>query len=306
MSIPSYQALLFPVLRLAAQGGEHKFSTTVESLADEFQLSASERTELLASGAQTVFSNRVGWARTYLKQAGLLDSPRRGYFTISKRGLAFFNTHPAEISLQSLQQFNEFKAFTKRKRTKKAEVNIAAFAPDFMAEDTPEDILAAAHQLLMRNLQQEVLSTVKEMPPTFFENLVIDLLVKMGYGGNRQDAGRAIGKSGDGGIDGFIKQDRLGLDVIYLQAKRWETPVGRPELQKFAGALQGQKAHKGIFITTSTFTREAKDYAQHLETKLILIDGQQLAELMVEYNVGVVASGCYEVKKLDLDYFEGG
>ena len=306
MSIPSYQALLFPVLRLAAQGGEHKFSTTVESLADEFQLSASERTELLASGAQTVFSNRVGWARTYLKQAGLLDSPRRGYFTISKRGLAFFNTHPAEISLQSLQQFNEFKAFTKRKRTKKAEVNIAAFAPDFMAEDTPEDILAAAHQLLMRNLQQEVLSTVKEMPPTFFENLVIDLLVKIGYGGNRQDAGRATGKSGDGGIDGFIKQDRLGLDVIYLQAKRWETPVGRPELQKFAGALQGQKAHKGIFITTSTFTREAKDYAQHLETKLILIDGQQLAELMVEYNVGVVASGCYEVKKLDLDYFEGG
>ena len=306
MPIPSYQALLFPVLRLAAQGGEHKFSATVESLADEFQLSASERTELLASGAQTVFSNRVGWARTYLKQAGLLDAPRRGYFAISKRGLAFFNTHPAEISMQSLQQFNEFRAFTQRKRPKKTEINTPAFAPDFMAEDTPEDILAAAHQLLMRNLQQEVLSTVKEMPPTFFENLVIDLLVKMGYGGNRQDAGRAIGKSGDGGIDGFIKQDRLGLDVIYLQAKRWETPVGRPELQKFAGALQGQKAHKGIFITTSTFTREAKDYAQHLETKLILIDGQQLAELMVEYNVGVLSSGCYEVKKLDLDYFEGG
>ena len=306
MSIPSYQALLFPVLRLAAQGGEHKFSTTVESLADEFQLSASERTELLASGAQTVFSNRVGWARTYLKQAGLLDAPRRGYFTISKRGLAFFNTHPAEISMQSLQQFNEFRAFTQRKRPKKTEINTPAFAPDFMAEDTPEDILAAAHQLLMRNLQQEVLSTVKEMPPTFFENLVIDLLVKMGYGGNRQDAGHAIGKSGDGGIDGFIKQDRLGLDVIYLQAKRWETPVGRPELQKFAGALQGQKAHKGIFITTSTFTREAKDYAQHLETKLILIDGQQLAGFMVEYNVGVLSSGCYEVKKLDLDYFEGG
>jgi restriction system protein len=128
----------------------------------------------------------------------------------------------------------------------------------------------------------------------------------MGYGGNRQDAGHAIGKSGDGGIDGFIKQDRLGLDVIYLQAKRWETPVGRPELQKFAGALQGQKAHKGIFITTSTFTREAKEYAQHLETKLILIDGQQLAGFMVEYNVGVLSSGCYEVKKLDLDYFEGG
>ena len=306
MPIPSYQALLFPVLRLAAQGGEHKFSATVESLADEFQLSASERTELLASGAQTVFSNRVGWARTYLKQAGLLDAPRRGYFAISKRGLAFFNTHPAEISMQSLQQFNEFRAFTQRKRPKKTEINTPAFAPDFMAEETPEDILAAAYQLLMRNLQQEVLSTVKEMPPTFFENLVIDLLVKIGYGGNRQDAGRAIGKSGDGGIDGFIKQDRLGLDVIYLQAKRWETPVGRPELQKFAGALQGQKAHKGIFITTSTFTREAKDYAQHLETKLILIDGQQLAELMVEYNVSVVASGYYEVKKLDLDYFEGG
>jgi restriction system protein len=306
MPIPNYQALLFPVLRLAAQGGEHKFSTTVESLADEFALSVSERTELLASGAQTVFSSRVGWARTYLKQAGLLDSPRRGYFAISQRGLDFFNRHPADISMQSLQQFSEFKAFTKRKRAKKIEPNTSVFAPDFMAEETPEDILAAAHQLLMRNLQQEVLSTVKEMPPTFFENLVIDLLVKMGYGGNRQDAGRAIGKSGDGGIDGFIKQDRLGLDIIYLQAKRWETPVGRPELQKFAGALQGQKARKGVFITTSQFTREAKEYAQHLETKLILIDGQQLAELMVEYNIGVVANGCYEVKKLDLDYFEGG
>jgi restriction system protein len=306
MPIPSYQALLFPVLRLAASGGEHKFSATVESLADEFKLTPSERTELLTSGAQTVFSNRVGWARTYLKQAGLLDSPRRGYLAITQRGMAFFNTHPVDISIQSLQQFTEFKAFTKRKKPKSTPSETTAFAPNFMAEETPEDILAAAHQLLVRNLQQEVLATVKEMPPTFFENLVIDLLVKMGYGGNRQDAGRAIGKSGDGGIDGFIKEDRLGLDVIYLQAKRWDTPVGRPELQKFAGALQGQKARKGIFITTSQFTREAKEYAQYLDTRLILIDGQRLAELMVEYNVGVVSSGCYEVKKLDLDYFEGG
>ena len=306
MPIPNYQALLFPVLRLAAAGGEHKFSATVEQLADEFKLTASERSELLTSGVQTVFSNRVGWARTYLKQAGLLTSPRRGYFAITQRGLAFFKTHSAAISIQSLQQFSEFKAFTKRKKPKKTSTAASTFAPNFMAEETPEDILDAAHQLLMRNLQQEVLSTVKEMPPTFFENLVIDLIVKMGYGGNRQDAGRAIGKSGDGGIDGFIKEDRLGLDVIYLQAKRWETPVGRPELQKFAGALQGQKAHKGIFITTSQFTRDAKDYAQHLEIKLSLIDGQQLAALMVEYNVGVMPSRSYEVKKLDLDYFEGG
>jgi restriction system protein len=177
---------------------------------------------------------------------------------------------------------------------------------DVIFDDTPEDILASAYRLISRNLEQDVLETVKEASPTFFEKLVVDLLVKMGYGGNRQDAGRAIGKSGDGGIDGIINEDRLGLEVIYLQAKRWEATVGRPDIQKFAGALQGQRAKKGVFITTSGFSREAKEYASFIDTRIILIDGEKLAALMVEYNVGVSVVEQYEVKKVDTDYFEGG
>ena len=306
MPIPDYQTLMLPVLQLASDGQEHKFRDAVEQLSLYFQISDAEQMEMLPSGTQSVFGNRVGWARSYLKQAGLLTTPRRGYFAITERGRQVLKTNPPKLTAALLGQYPEFQAFKTRRRPKAdAADRMAEFSPDFMLDNTPEDILASAYRLLRQNLEQEVLDTIKELPPTFFEKLVIDLLVKMGYGGNRQDAGRAIGKSGDGGIDGFLNEDRLGLDVIYIQAKRWETNVGRPEIQKFAGALQGQKARKGIFITTSGFTREARDYASAIETRIILVDGERLATLMVEHNIGVSLMGVYEVKKIDLDYFEG-
>ena len=310
MPIPDYQTLMRPLLQLAVDGQTHPLRAAVEILANQYRLTDSERTAMLPSGAQTVFSNRVGWARSYLKQAGALHSPQRGHFVITERGRQLLQQNPLHIRLTTLAQFPEFQDFKNRRRTIKADNGrdtgqLLDMDSDVIFDDTPEDILASAYRLLRQNLEQEVLETVKEASPTFFERLVVDLLVKMGYGGNRQDAGRAIGKSGDGGIDGIINEDRLGLDVIYLQAKRWEATVGRPDIQKFAGALQGQRAKKGVFITTSNFSREAKEYARIIDTRIILIDGEKLAALMVEYNVGVSVVDHYEVKKVDTDYFEG-
>lgn len=304
MPIPDYQTLMRPLLQLAADGQEHKLRDASETLAQTLGLSEAERNALLPSGTQTVFSNRVGWARTYLKEAGALSTPRRGYFQITTRGQQLLADYPTKISFATLNQFPEFVDFKNRRRSDTPPTKFTLDA-DAIFDDTPEDILASAHRILLQNLEQEVLQTIKEASPAFFERLVVDLLVKMGYGGNREDAGRAIGKSGDGGIDGMINEDRLGLDVIYLQAKRWEATVGRPEIQKFVGALQGQRAKKGIFITTSNFSREAKDYANFIDTKIILVDGAKLASLMVEYNVGVSVVERYEVKHIDSDYFEG-
>ncbi len=302
MAIPDFQTLMLPVLRLASDGAEHKFSQAVETLADEFQLTADEKNELLPSGTQAVFNNRVGWARSYLKQAGLLASPRRGYFTITQAGRDLLATEPPKINLALLEQYPEFVEFRTRKRADNQTSEPAE--PEQPSDDTPEDALAAAYTKLRKALEAEILAAVKDASPSFFERLVVDLLVKMGYGGNRQDAGKALGKSGDGGIDGIINEDRLGLDVIYIQAKRWEGTVGRPEIQKFAGALQGQRARNGVFITTSGFSREAREYAAMIESKLILIDGDYLARLMAEHGVGVSTVGLYPVKRLDSDYFD--
>lgn len=305
MTIPDYQTLMLPVLRLASDGNEHKFSKAVEELADEFNLSTEERNELLPSGSQAVFNNRVGWARSYLKQAGLLASPKRGFFTITQQGAELLATNPSRIDAPTLEQFPEFIEFKSRKKERGEEDQTELLQTSEQESTlTPEDSLASAYNKLRSALESEILVAVKESSPSFFERVVVDLLVKMGYGGNRQDAGRALGKSGDGGIDGIINEDRLGLDVIYIQAKRWEGVVGRPEIQKFAGALQGQRARKGVFITTSSFTKEAREYASVIETKIILIDGEHLSKLMAEHNVGVSTVGQYEVKKLDSDYFD--
>lgn len=304
MAIPDYQTLMLPVLKLAADEKEHKFSQAVEELADDFSLTAEERNELLPSGSQAVFNNRVGWARSYLKQAGLLASPKRGFFTITPTGSELLATNPVKIDISVLDQYPEFIEFKNRKKDKSETESQTETSTDAESTQTPEDALASAYKKLRSALESEVLSSVKDSSPSFFERLVVDLLVKMGYGGNRQDAGKALGKSGDGGIDGIINEDRLGLDVIYIQAKRWEGTVGRPEIQKFAGALQGQRARKGVFITTSSFTKEAIEYASLIESKIILIDGEQLSRLMVEHNVGVSTVGQYEVKKLDSDYFD--
>jgi restriction system protein len=295
---------MLPVLKLASDGKEHKFSQAVEELADEFNLTTEERSELLPSGSQAVFNNRVGWARSYLKQAGLLASPKRGYFTITQKGIELLAKKPSKVDASVLEQYPEFIEFKSRRKDKNENESQEEFLSEQESSLTPEDALASAYQKLRSALESEILSAVKEVSPSFFERLVVDLLVKMGYGGNRQDAGKALGKSGDGGIDGIINEDRLGLDVIYIQAKRWEGAVGRPEIQKFAGALQGQRARKGVYITTSSFTKEAREYASLIESKIILIDGENLSRLMAEHGVGVSTVGQYEVKKLDSDYFD--
>lgn len=303
VAIPDYQTLMLPVLKLAADGAEHKFSHAVELLAEEFSLSTEERNELLPSGSQAVFNNRVGWARSYLKQAGLLSSPKRGFFTITPKGAALLAKNPERVDISILEQYPEFLEFRNRKKDKGENEKPEETSAVSASSQTPEDALASAYSTLRKDLESEILSSVKEASPSFFERLVVDLLVRMGYGGNRQDAGKALGKSGDGGIDGIINEDRLGLDVIFIQAKRWESTVGRPEIQKFAGALQGQRARKGVFITTSSFTKEAQEYASLIESKIILIDGDHLSRLMAEHNIGVSTVGQYEVKKLDSDYF---
>lgn len=304
MAIPDYKTLMLPVLKLVSDGKEHKFSQAVEALADEFGLTTEERVELLPSGSQAVFNNRVGWARSYLKQAGLLTTPKRGFFTITQTGVELLATNPIQVDTSVLERYPEFIEFKNRKRDKCENESQIESSFDPESTLTPEDALASAYKKLSLTLESEILSAVKESSPSFFERLVVDLLVKMGYGGSRQDAGRALGKSGDGGIDGIINEDRLGLDVIYIQAKRWEGSVGRPEIQKFAGALQGQRARKGVFITTSFFTKDAREYASVIESKIILIDGEHLSKLMAEHNVGVSTVGQYQVKKLDSDYFD--
>jgi len=314
LPIPDYESAMLPLLQLAADGVEHRSRDAVEELAARFDLNDEERAEMLPSGTAPLFDNRVGWARTYLKQAGLLESPKRGLFKITARGIDVLASNPPRITASFLDQFEEFRAFRTRRRENTSEsvqqINEAAKTcerqnQDLLSDQTPEDMLASAYQHLRRNLESELIEQIKAASPAFFERLVIDLLVQMGYGGSRLDAGRAIGKSGDGGIDGIIKEDKLGLDVIYVQAKRWEGTVGRPEIQKFAGALQGQRASKGVFITTSAYSRDAIDYVGMINSKIILIDGEQLAGLMVDHDVGVSTVGMYELKRLDNDYFEG-
>lgn len=304
MPIPDYQKLMLPLLRFAADGSDHTTREAVEFLATEFQLTSAERNELLASGQQAIFNNRVGWANSYLKKAGLLESPRRGALRITARGNQVLGDNPARIDVKYLERFPEFIEFrdasgNNRETTTTESVAIAT-------EQTPEEALELAHQSLRLSLAQDILSRILSCSPTFFERLVVELLVKMGYGGSRRGAGERIGQSGDGGIDGIIKEDRLGLDTIYIQAKRWQGSVGRPDIQKFVGALQGQRARKGVFITTSSYTAEAIDYASRIDTKVVLIDGQLLANLMMDFDVGVSVSASYIVKRIDSDYFEEG
>lgn len=299
MSIPDYQSIMLPLLKFAGDGQEHSLRETIEILADEFDLSHEERSELLPSGQQAIFDNRVGWARTYMKKAGMLETTRRGYYQITERGQQVLRSNPSRIDAAFLKQFPEFVEFQRPTREKVDESEIQ----ESNETRTPEEIIETAYQKVRQGLAVELLQTIKEHSPAFFERLVIDLLVKMGYGGTRKDAGQAIGRSGDGGIDGIIKEDRLGLDIVYVQAKRWDSVVGSPEIQKFAGALQGQRAKKGVFITTSTFSQAALDYVSRIDSKIVLIDGNMLAQLMIDYNIAVAPVALYELKRIDSDYF---
>lgn len=276
-----------------------------DALANQLGVTEEEKKELLPSGAAPVFYNRTAWAKTYLKKAGLLDSPKQGIVVITKRGLDVMKANPASIDVKFLKQFSEFVEF---QATKRGDEIVDVDSNDDVSIETPEEALETAYQKIRKSLAQDLLNKVITLSPAFFEKLVVELLVKMGYGGSIKDAGRAIGKSGDEGIDGTIKEDKLGLDIIYIQAKRWQpgNGVGRPELQKFVGALAGQGAKKGIFITTSSFTKDALEYVPKNETKIVLIDGQQLAQYMIDYNLGVTSVNSYEVKRMDSDYFGEG
>jgi restriction system protein len=299
--IPDYQTLMLPLLKILADEREYRMNEIVEILASQFQITEKERAELLPSGQTFVFGSRVGWARTYLKKSGLLDAPKRGIVNITKRGQEVIKGNPSEINVKFLKKFPEFLEF---QTTKKENSNSDIVAIDEIKQQTPEELIELGHQSIRNSLEQEILSKLKNVHPSFFEKIVVELLVKMGYGGSIAEAGRATKYTNDEGIDGIIKEDKLGLDVIYIQAKRWEGNVPRPEIQKFVGALAGQRAKKGVFITTSSFSKEAVLYAAQMDTKIVLIDGEQLAHYMIDYNLGVSVQNTYEIKKMDSDYFE--
>ena len=301
MPIPDYQSCMLPLLNYARDGNPHKLSDAIESLSNDFGLSRDEREALLPSGTQTIIANRIGWARTYMKKECLLSDPKRGYFQITDRGRELLETNPAAVSSKMLRQYDEFNEFQHKSNAKVQQEDEEGEEANYA---TPEEALEYGYQKLTENLADEILHSIMSCSPGFFEQLVVELLVKMGYGGSYKEAASIVGKSGDGGIDGIIKVDKLGLDAIYIQAKRWSSSVGRPEIQKFAGALLGQKAHKGIFITTSSFSNDALEYVKNIDAKVVLIDGSQLASLMIDNNLGVNTVHVYEIKKVDSDYFE--
>lgn len=304
MAIPTYKDCMLPFLALLKDGKEWPIRELGEVLAGHFALTPAERAEMLPSGQTGIFVNRVGWARTYLKKAALIESPRRGVFKITQRGLSVLAEGVKSLDSRYLARFPEFQEFQRVSQPQDDTATTSLAANVTEAEATPEEAIESAYQGLRQQLAQELLAKILTCSPTFFEYLVVELLVKMGYGGSRKDAGERIGQSGDGGVDGIIKEDRLGLDTIFIQAKRWQGSVGRPEIQKFVGALQGQRARKGVFITTSTYTADATAYAGQIDTKVVLIDGQKLASLMIDFDVGVSAAASYTVKRIDFDYFE--
>jgi restriction system protein len=305
MPVPSYDAFMLPLLTALADGSEQHVRDLRDRLAHEFKLNEADRQELLPSGKQPVFDGRVGWAKTYLEKAGLLSTPRRGWYRITDAGKGVLAQKPPGLDKKFLLQFDSFRAFVTRSNGEGSEGGSPAVAEESSEAPgiTPQEALERAHQEIRRKIEAELLDAVTKASPRFFEKLVVELLVQMGYGGSLEDAGRALGRSHDRGIDGVIKEDHLGLDAIYVQAKRWQATVGRPEIQGFAGSLEGERARKGVFITTSAFSSEARTYVQRIEKKIVLIDGRQLAALMADFGIGVNTVSTYEIKRVDTDYF---
>jgi restriction system protein len=300
--IPDYQTAMLPTLRSLEDGAIHRAGDIRDRVSLIFELTEDEARELVPSGRKTLFSDRISWAITYMKKAGFLETPKRAHYRITQRGKDLLARNPARIDLTVLATYPEFVEWKERSdgnRGSTPKPPRGGLDPT----ETPEESLDSAYLALRRTIETDLLDQVKSMPPAFFEKLVVQLLVAMGYGGSLKDAGQAVGKSGDGGIDGIIKEDKLGLDVIHIQAKRWQNTVGRPEIQSFAGSLDGVKAKKGIFITTSSFSPDAKAYVDKIEKRIVLIDGDRLAALMFDHNVGVTRLAAYEVKRVDTDYF---
>lgn len=299
MAIPDFQTLMLPLLRFCADGAEHGRHDALPVLAREFALSEVELAELLPSGRQGIFVNRLAWAKSYLKQAGLLVTTARGVFRITARGKSALEENPVRINMKFLERYPEYQAFRSLRRDRSA----PEFESSAIQEVTPEELLESGYRQLRIALTNELLSQVRAASPAFFERLVVELLLRMGYGGTREDAGQVVGKSGDGGIDGIIKEDRLGLDVIYIQAKRWDGDIGSSEIRNFIGALSVHKAEKGVFITTSGFNKNARETAARVNSKLVLIDGPTLAEFMIDFGLGVSPVNTYEIKRIDSDFF---
>jgi restriction system protein len=307
MAIPDYQTLMLPLLRKLSDGRTRIIRDVTAELADEFKLTADERITLLPSGGSQTFFNRVSWAKTYLKKAGLVSQLKRGAVEITPAGRAVLEKPPARIDVNYLGQFPEFVEFQAvgKDRTYQPSNNpspqqFEAASPDL----TPDEVIETAYRRHWDALADEVIERVKNCSPAYFERLVVQLLIKMGYGGSRQEAGEALGRSGDGGIDGIINEDRLGLDAIYLQAKRWEGSVGEGPIRDFKGALDAKGAQKGVFITTSNFTPAALVAARTSRSyKIVLIDGARLAELMIEHDLGVSVAASYHLKRIDSDFF---
>jgi len=297
MAVPGFQEFMLPLLRLGSDGQPYTQKDAVVALADEMGLSDDDRTELLASG-QTRLFNRVAWARSYLKAAGLLASPARGVSVLTERGRSVLSDAPDRIDIKYLDRFPEFVEF----RTGKAQAE--SEGPVGESAETPQEHFESSYQSFRDSLEAELLERVRGVSPAFFERLVVDLLVRMGYGGSRQDAGQAIGQSGDGGIDGIIKEDKLGLDTVCIQAKRWQAPVGRPVVQAFAGSLEGRRARKGVLLTTSTFTKDAEEYVNAIEKRIVPIDGRTLSQLMVDHGVGIGEVATYKLAQIDEVYFD--
>ncbi len=298
MPIPTYEELMLPLLKNLDDGQEKYVGTLVDHIANELGLSDEEKEETLSSG-QTTLKNRIGWARTYLKKAGLVKDPQRGYVQITQIGSKILDESPNKINNEYLMRFPGFQLFRQGNKTnggKQDDVQLNS-------ESTPKELIDSSFEILNSELAEEILDSIHNCSPRFFENLVVDLMLSMGYGGSNKEAGKAIGKSSDGGIDGLINEDKLGLDTIYLQAKRWKNKIGAPEIRDFVGSLVGMQSNKGVFITTSSFTSEAVSYANSVQHKVILIDGLKLTELMIEHGIGVSEVKKYSLKKIDYDYF---
>ncbi len=301
MPIPDFQSIMLPLLKLCSDGQEHTSREMVEALGSEYGLTPEELKQMLPSAQQRVFDNRVAWAKAHMKMAALLENVRRGVFRITERGMAVLGESPKAINLAFLRKFPEYRSV--REPHQNNQITEDSISKELETK-TPAERLEDAYMVLRESLANELLVQLKSSSPAFFEEIVVEVLVKMGYGGSIKEAGEAVGKSGDEGIDGIIKEDRLGLDIIYIQAKRWESTVSRPDIQKFAGALQGKRARKGIFITTSDFSKSAHEFVQAIDSKIVLISGRELADFMIDFGVAVSTDAVYELKRLDSDYFE--
>jgi restriction system protein len=306
MSVPDYQSLMLPVLTAFAQG-EARIGSVVDALSTKLGLTPEDRAELLPSGKQTLFSNRVHWAKTYLNKAGLIESTRRAHFKITPRGLQVLESHPARIDNRFLSQFPEFQHFVERAATDANDEQKSITAASVSERgETPDEVMRAAHRQIEETLAQDLLDRIQKAPPDFFERLMVNLLLKMGFGGSVADAGRALGRSGDGGVDGVIDQDALGLDRIYIQAKRYATGnnIGPSAIRDFFGSLDRHKAAKGLFVTTSAFSLSARETAEFLSKRIVLIDGEQLSRLMIRHDVGCRVEEVLAIKKIDEDFFD--